>query len=81
MLRYLVLRFTTALIWVYQKTISFDHGPLRVITGTPRCKFYPTCSEYAKAALWKYGILSGTARTAMRLLRCNPWNKGGVDEA
>ena len=81
MFRYLILKFTTGLVWIYQKTISFDHGPLRFITGTPRCKFYPTCSEYAKAALYKHGILRGTALTAGRLLRCNPWNKGGVDEA
>lgn len=80
MLRYAVLKFTLALSWIYQRTISFDHGPLRKITGAPRCKFYPTCSEYARGALLKHGVLRGTAKTAWRLLRCNPFSAGGADE-
>lgn len=80
MLRYIFLKFTLALIWLYQKTISLDHGPLRKFTGAPRCKFYPTCSDYAKDALLRYGILKGTLATAWRLLRCNPFSKGGSDE-
>ncbi len=80
MLRFLMLKFTLAIIWIYQKTISFDHGLLRNLTGTPRCKYYPTCSQYAKGALLKHGILKGTLLTGFRLLRCNPFSKGGVDE-
>lgn len=80
MFRFLILKCTLALIWIYQKTISFDHGLLRRTTPYGRCKFYPTCSEYAKQALLKYGILKGTLMTIARLGRCNPWSKGGVDE-
>ena len=44
-----------------------------------RCKYHPTCSEYAITALRRYGILRGLVLSAWRLLRCNPWSHGGVD--
>jgi putative membrane protein insertion efficiency factor len=44
-----------------------------------RCKYYPTCSEYAVAAIRRYGVLRGVVLAAWRLLRCNPWSHGGVD--
>ena len=44
-----------------------------------RCKYYPTCSEYAVGAVRQYGILRGVVLAAWRLLRCNPWSHGGVD--
>jgi uncharacterized protein len=47
--------------------------------GAPTCKFHPTCSEYASLALRKHGPVKGSALTAWRLLRCNPWSHGGVD--
>lgn len=81
MIQWIVIKFTLTLIGIYQKTISLDHGFIRKFTNAPRCKFYPTCSEYAKGALLKHGILRGTRLTAGRLLRCNPWNKGGIDQA
>ncbi|HNZ28348.1 MAG: putative membrane protein insertion efficiency factor [Candidatus Aerophobetes bacterium ADurb.Bin490] len=43
------------------------------------CRFYPTCSEYAMEALDKYGVIKGGAKSVYRILRCNPWNKGGID--
>lgn len=43
------------------------------------CKFTPACSEYAIAALKKYGTIKGLYLIVRRLLRCNPWNKGGYD--
>ena len=43
------------------------------------CKFEPTCSEYAKQAIKKYGTKKGSILTAKRLLRCNPFSKGGYD--
>jgi putative membrane protein insertion efficiency factor len=43
------------------------------------CKFYPSCSDYAIAAIEKYGICRGILKTIWRILRCNPFNKGGVD--
>jgi len=43
------------------------------------CRFYPTCSEYAVAAVEKYGILKGSIKSIYRIIRCNPFNKGGYD--
>ena len=43
------------------------------------CRFYPTCSEYAKAAIESHGVLRGSWFTARRLLRCHPWHPGGAD--
>ena len=43
------------------------------------CRFYPTCSEYAATAVGKYGVLKGSIKTIYRIIRCNPFNKGGYD--
>lgn len=59
------------LINIYRKGIS----PYT----TPKCKYYPTCSEYAVNAIEKYGALKGTGKAVWRLLRCNPFSKGGID--
>lgn len=45
----------------------------------PRCRFYPSCSAYAVEALRVHGPLRGTLLAARRLLRCHPWNLGGLD--
>ena len=45
----------------------------------PRCRFYPSCSEYAIAAVQNHGIIRGLFLTVKRLLRCHPWHPGGVD--
>lgn len=44
-----------------------------------RCIYYPTCSEYTKQAVGKYGILKGNLLGFYRILRCNPFSKGGID--
>jgi putative membrane protein insertion efficiency factor len=44
-----------------------------------RCKYHPTCSQYAVDAVRRYGVLRGVVLAAWRLLRCNPWSHGGVD--
>lgn len=49
------------------------------LAGAPTCKYYPTCSQYAGDAVRKHGPLTGSVKTAWRLLRCNPWSRGGVD--
>ncbi|MBI3123525.1 MAG: membrane protein insertion efficiency factor YidD [Ignavibacteriales bacterium] len=59
------------LVRLYQKHIS----PL----SPPSCRFYPTCSEYAAQSLEKYGVVIGGAKAVWRILRCNPFNKGGFD--
>ena len=66
-MRYPVL----ALIRFYQRWIS----PLL----PPSCRFYPSCSHYAHDAIEKYGLLKGGGLAIWRLLRCNPYNKGGFD--
>ena len=64
-------RLATAPVRFYQRAIS---------PALPaRCKYYPSCSEYAIQAVRSYGILRGVVLAAWRLLRCNPWSHGGVD--
>lgn len=45
----------------------------------PRCKYYPTCSAYALEAVERHGVIAGGALALWRLLRCNPFSKGGID--
>ncbi len=65
-------RLLVFLIHIYQKYIS----PLK---KRPSCIFVPTCSEYAIQALNKYGFFKGIFLTTKRILRCNPFSKGGYD--
>jgi putative membrane protein insertion efficiency factor len=44
-----------------------------------RCRFYPSCSEYAVQALREKGLVRGGAAAGWRLARCGPWSRGGVD--
>lgn len=62
------------LINFYQKHIS-----LWLTEKNINCKFYPTCSEYAKQAIEKYGALKGTILAIKRIFKCNPFSKGGFD--
>lgn len=68
-----------ALIRVYQKTLSLDHGLLKKYPDYRFCRFTPSCSEYTYQAIDKYGIFKGSALGVWRILRCNPWNPGGKD--
>ncbi len=45
----------------------------------PSCRFYPSCSAYGLTAVQRFGPLRGTWLAVRRLLRCHPWNPGGVD--
>lgn len=62
------------LISGYQKYIS-----KWLSKGKIKCKFYPTCSEYTKQAIQKYGVSKGILLGTYRILRCNPFSKGGYD--
>lgn len=64
---------------LYQKTLSFDHGIFRKLFPYGYCRFHPTCSEYAIQAVAKYGVIKGGLKAFWRVLRCNPFNKGGFD--
>ena len=62
------------MIIFYQKNISiffYKHGI--------KCKYYPSCSEYMRQAIEKYGCTKGILKGLKRILRCNPFSKGGYD--
>jgi len=61
----------------YQKTLSPDHGIFKKPYG--HCRFYPTCSEYAKQALGKYGACRGIGKSLKRLIKCHPFHEPGHD--
>lgn len=46
----------------------------------PRCKYYPSCSHYGFTAVERHGLIKGSALAGWRILRCNPWSYGGVDD-
>ncbi len=71
-------RIIIGLITIYQKTISPDHGVFKHNHPNGFCKYYPSCSEYTKQSVEKYGIL-GLFKGFYRILRCNPWSQGGID--
>ncbi len=58
-------------IRLYQRLVSPLIGP--------RCRFYPSCSQYAAEAIQKHGAIRGIALALARLMRCHPWHPGGVD--
>jgi len=60
------------LVRVYQATFS------RTLPQDT-CRFYPSCSHYGYQAIYKYGVLKGGLMAAWRIVRCNPFNKGGFD--
>jgi putative membrane protein insertion efficiency factor len=76
---YISKKIVITLITIYQKTLSFDHSPLKMFYPHGFCRFTPTCSQYGKEAIEKYGVIKGGALAAWRVTRCNPWNKGGYD--
>ncbi|MXP74211.1 membrane protein insertion efficiency factor YidD [Lachnospiraceae bacterium WCA-9-b2] len=59
--------------------IRFYRKYLSALKGYSSCIYYPTCSQYAIEAIEKYGALKGTALAVWRILRCNPFAKGGYD--
>ncbi len=61
-------------IKIYKKYFS----PIFVYFGI-HCKYYPTCSQYARQAIEKYGIIKGIGLSIKRFLKCNPFSRGGYD--
>ena len=59
--------------------IKFYRKYLSPLTGHATCKYFPTCSQYAIEAIEKYGVLKGGLLAVWRILRCNPFSKGGYD--
>ena len=68
----MIKRLLIILIKLYRKYIS----PLK---RYPSCRYIPTCSQYAIEAIEKYGALKGGLLALWRIIRCNPFSKGGYD--
>lgn len=66
------------ILWIYQHTLSPDHGPLRVLFPYGYCKFYPSCSSYSITMLRKYGFWA-IPSIIKRVFACTPNSLGGVD--
>ncbi|MFP3938200.1 MAG: membrane protein insertion efficiency factor YidD [Phycisphaerae bacterium] len=64
--------------WALILTVQLYRLTLGPVLGG-RCRFLPTCSEYAIEALRRHGAVRGTLLTAWRVLRCHPFSKGGYD--
>ena len=71
----------TALAILFVRGYRLLVSPLVPRTVGGRCKYHPSCSQYALDAVHKYGPVKGSAKALWRLLRCNPWSHGGVDYA
>ena len=68
-------RLLLALLWLYRRVLSPAH---QALVG-PACRFEPTCSAYAEEALHKHGAWRGARLAAWRLMRCQPFSRGGID--
>lgn len=66
----MIKKLILGLIWFYQKISA--HTPAR-------CRFYPTCSEYTREALIRFGVLKGGWLSIKRICKCHPLNEGGYD--
>lgn len=61
------------------KTVNFYRKGISPYKGGPCCRYIPTCSQYAMTAIERFGAVKGARLAAWRLMRCNPWSKGGYD--
>jgi uncharacterized protein len=68
-----------ALVWLVLLPIRAYSRLISPLFGA-RCRYYPTCSAYAEQAIRAHGVVRGGALAAWRLVRCNPFSAGGVDE-
>ena len=63
---------------VFRRIILFYQSYVSPLKG-PTCRFYPSCSEYMLQAVEKHGIFRGLGWGVWRILRCNPYSRGGYD--
>lgn len=68
-------RFIQKLVCFPIKLYQYLISPLMM----PCCRFYPSCSQYALQAITHFGVIKGLWLTSRRLIRCQPWAKGGYD--
>jgi uncharacterized protein len=71
--------FLLSIIKLYQKTLSPDSGWFSYKYPAGCCRFYPNCSSYSYDAIEKYGVIKGVYLSAKRILKCNPFSRGGYD--
>ncbi len=70
---------------VFSEMRKFAVGPIKMYRRfvspmlPPSCRYWPSCSEYMLQAIQKHGVLKGGLLGAWRIIRCNPWSKGGID--
>ena len=64
--------------WILIRLIRFYQKHISPLKST-KCPYYPTCSNYGLEAIKKYGALKGGLLAIWRILRCNPFSKGGYD--
>lgn len=76
---YLPKNIAIKLIELYQATFSFDHAKHLKDSGIRICRYYPSCSEYTKQSISRFGLVVGFFMGSYRILRCNPFSKGGYD--
>ena len=67
----MIKRLLLAILRLYRRYVS----PLK----PPTCRYVPSCSEYALTSVEKYGVVKGGLKSLWRVLRCNPFSKGGYD--
>jgi uncharacterized protein len=67
------------LIKLYQKTLSRDTGFPAYFYSERTCRFHPTCSQYTLEAIQRFGAIKGFYLGFHRIIRCHPWNEGGID--
>ena len=74
-------KVVVGMLTVYQKTLSFDTGSIPRLLGKakPVCIYYPSCSEYMKIAVGRFGVIKGIYLGSIRLRRCTPAHTPGVD--
>ncbi|MBI2985040.1 MAG: membrane protein insertion efficiency factor YidD [Candidatus Kerfeldbacteria bacterium] len=72
-------RLVVNVIRLYQRTVSPDHGWWRNRYPLGWCRYYPSCSEYGRQAIVRFGLRRGVLLSLRRLVRCHPWSPGGLD--
>ena len=71
--------FNNILKWIFIKGIKFYRRYLSGLKRNNHCRYIPTCSQYALEAIEKYGPFKGAYLALKRIIRCNPFSKGGID--
>ena len=67
------------LIVFYQRVLSPDHSWIKARFPHGFCRFYPSCSEYSKQSIERFGLIKGGLLGAKRILHCHPWAEPKVD--